>query len=164
MVSGAVPMVIDGKREFKGVRSRRGRMFERCKKSSAVRRRGDMMTRLTVGDDDVSPLPTPFAVCLGFREEQPKAVGAPHDVGVGRGGDVFTAEAAVEHEREDARENKVIHRDGHPMCADGEVSEEALHGYDMVACDGELGHVGLSQAATSSGFDILDRGMVAGIL
>ena len=49
MVSGAVPMVIDGKREFKGVRSRRGRMFERCKKSSAARRRGDMMTRLTVG-------------------------------------------------------------------------------------------------------------------
>ena len=50
------------------------------------------------------------------------------------------------------------------MCADGEVSEEALHGYDMVACDGELGHVGLPQAATSGGFDILDRGMFAGIL
>jgi len=49
VVSGAVPMVIGGKREFKGVRSRRGRMFERCKKSSAARRRGDMMTRLTVG-------------------------------------------------------------------------------------------------------------------
>ena len=30
--------------------------------------------------NDVSPLPTPFAVCLGFREEQTKAVGAPHDV------------------------------------------------------------------------------------
>ena len=38
-------------------------------------------------------------------------------------GDVVPAKAAVEHEREDACENEVTHRGGHPMCADGGVSE-----------------------------------------